>query len=264
MGCDQGDAPIATDAPCRGVASLSPAISESIEALGCEAYLVGRTPWCDVEHPVSVVGSLLDVDAEAVLRVHPCAILVQPTATGIDPALRELAARAGAHVSAWPLSTLADIRAMTLALPGHLGLEGDALRAAQNRAHGCVDAMDRACDPLPCARGLRVLIVQSGPGRLAFGPSTYLSEQVAACGFVNAVHQGGWSTLSIEEAMALRPQIVLVVGSTTTPWVDALRDRCRSLVVTVRDDQLLLPSAALGAPMMSVRSALARAVEEYE
>ncbi len=236
---------------CHGAASLSPAITSTIVALGAGGDLVGRTPWCASDAPV--VGSLLDLDAEALVLANPCVIVVQPPAQGIDGSLKQVAARLGARIHAWPLATLADIRTMVRELPAALD-PGDEQLAA--RASDLLAAMDRACAPMPWNPDRTVLLVQAGDGRLAFGPSTYLGEFLVACSVPNALRAGAWQTLGMEEMVTIKPAVVVTIGSAPSPWTQELALRTRAVIVNVDDDGLLVPSGTLGASLERVRAAL--------
>jgi len=239
---------------CRGVASLSPAITSTLVALGAEGDIVGRTPWCPSDAPV--VGSLLDLDAEALVVARPCVILVQPPAQGIDSGLGAIAERLGSTVHAWPLATLTQVRAMVRELPEAVA-PGDRRLAA--RADELLTAMDRACAPMAWDPARTVLIVQSGDGRLAFGPSTYLGEFLRACSVPNALAEGAWQALDIEDMVTLDPAVLLVVGSAPSPWMAEIERRTGAAIATVDDDSLLVPSGALGTGLERMREALLRA-----
>ena len=237
---------------CHGAASLSPAITSTIVALGAGGDLVGRTPWCASDAPV--VGSLLDLDAEALVTANPCVIVVQPPAQGIDGSLEQVAARMGASIHAWPLATLSDIRSMVRELPAALEPGNDQLVA---RASDLLAAMDRACAPLPWDPSRTVLLVQAGDGRLAFGPQTYLGEFLSACRVPNALAAGAWQTLGMEDMVTIKPAVVVMVGSAPSPWTQELARRTGAVIVNVDDDALLVPSGTLGASLERVRAALA-------
>ena len=74
------------------VVSLSPGLTATMVALGVSDRLVGRTPWCEVSTDVPIVGSLLDLNAEALVMVRPTVILLQPPAQGEIGGLSDLAA----------------------------------------------------------------------------------------------------------------------------------------------------------------------------
>lgn len=236
---------------CRGAASLSPAITLTIVALGAGDTVVGRTPWCESDAPV--VGSLLDLDAEALVAANPCVVVVQPPAQGMDGGLTEVAARIGAQVRAWPLATLTDVRTMVAELPAALD-PGDQQLAA--RANELIAAMDRACAPMAWDPARTVLMVQAGDGRLAFGPSTYLGEFLAACGVPNALGNGAWQTLDLEDMVELKPAIVLTIGTAPSPWTAEVAARTGARIVAADDDALLVPSGTLGPSLERVRAAL--------
>jgi iron complex transport system substrate-binding protein len=238
---------------CRGAASLSPALTSTIVALGAGDDLVGRTPWCATDAPV--VGSLLDLDAEALVEAHPCVIVVQPPAQGIDGGLAQVAARLGASIHAWPLATLTDIRTMVRELPAALDPGNRPLAA---RAEDLLAEMDRACAPMSWDPARTVLIVQAGDGRLAFGPSTYLGEFLAVCTVPNALSAGAWQTLGMEDMVTIRPAVVVTVGSAPSPWTRELALRTGAVIVNADDDSLLVPSGTLGVGLGRVREALLR------
>lgn len=236
---------------CHGVVSLSPAITQTLVALGVGSELVGRTPWCPGDAPV--VGSLLDLDAEAMTAARPCVILVQPPAQGMDPTVVSLAARLGAAVHAWPLATLGDVRVLLEQLPA-AAAPGDA--AAQARAAELRQALDAACAPLDWPAKQTVLVVQSGEGRLACGPDTYIGEFLAACGVPNALKRGAWQTLTLEDIVALRPTVLITIGAAPTNWATDACARSGARWVAINDDALLVPSGTLGEGLARMRSAL--------
>ncbi|MEY4104044.1 MAG: hypothetical protein RL461_1246 [Planctomycetota bacterium] len=239
---------------CRGVASFSPAITATVLALGAGDTIVGRTPWCAVDAPV--VGSLLDLDAEALVQAHPCALLIQPPAQGVDGAVTAAADRLGARIHAWPLATLADVRALVEELPAVIAPGDDQVHAQAQRMLGALDA---ACEPMAWNPSERVLIVQAGGGRMAFGPDTYLGEFLRRCGIPNAIADGAWRGLDQEEIVALAPAVIVLVGTGASPWSEDAGRRTGATMITVDDDTLLVPSGTLGASLVRMRAAFDQA-----
>jgi ABC-type hemin transport system substrate-binding protein len=235
------------------VASLSPAITATVTALGAGEVIVGRTHWCTSDAPV--VGSLLEIDAEALVRARPCALLVQPPAQGIDATISEVSARIGAPIHAWPLTTLGDVRSLVRALPTVVA-PGDA--AVLGEAGRMLRDLDDACAPIAWDGSRTLLAVQAGDGRLASGPSTYVGEFIAACGIPNALPDGAWRTLDLEDMVFLDPAVILLMGSASTPWIDEVVARTGASVIAIDDDGLLVPSGMLGASLQRVRRGLER------
>lgn len=198
------------------IVSLSPAISRTLVDFDLEDSIVGRTPFCaSIDPAIPVVGSLLDVDYERLIKLEPTHVLVQPSlATGVEPRLRELAASNGWALGEFPgLNTIDDVEEMILALPALL-YPGDtearqrtAARAAQittNIANALKPAGEDAW------KGPTLLVAGIDPV-FVFGTGTYLHDVLTALGGTNVAHVEGWAELSLEDVIRLDPGAIILV-----------------------------------------------------
>jgi ABC-type Fe3+-hydroxamate transport system substrate-binding protein len=201
------------------IVSLSPAISRTLVDFDLGDRIVGRTPFCaSLDQSIPVVGSLLDLDYERLLKLDPTHVLVQPSlAQGIEPRLRELAASNGWTIGEFKsLNTIDDVEAMILALPALLFADGTpARRDAAARAADLVTQIANALTPAgdDAWKGTTLLVAGIDPV-FVFGRETYLSDVLAALGGTNAAHVTGWAELSLEDIVRLDPEAIILVRET--------------------------------------------------
>ena len=248
--------------PAR-IVSLSPAITECAVELGLADRIVGRTPWCEAVAPeVPVVGTLLDVDAEALVRSSPTMVLVQPPAQGIDPALEGLAARHGWTMHAWRISGLDDARAAMAGIADAVAEADPTLDGGVRARHAAWCAMlDAALVPLPESaelRGTSVLVTAGGLEGVAFGAGTYIDDALVRLGVRNALGRPGYPALSAEDVVRIAPGAIIVIGGPGTasalPTIEGLSAR----VIRLPSDGLAVPGGRLPHGLKALRNALVR------
>jgi ABC-type Fe3+-hydroxamate transport system substrate-binding protein len=197
------------------IVSLSPAISRTLIDFDLQNQIVGRTPHCaSIDQSIPVVGDLINIDYESVIRLKPTHILVQPPAGGIDQRLVELARQHGWSLGQWRLNGRDEIEAMVGEMPAALFPTDQARRsdAAQRSArilNDIAEALSPGADPL--FRG-RVLIVHSvDPNVLVSGAGTYLDDILATLGGTNATVARGWVTLTLEDIARINPEAIIFI-----------------------------------------------------
>src|SRR5262245_61670957 len=149
------------------IISLSPAISRTLVDFGLADRVVGRTPHCDaLDRSIPVVGDLLNVDYEQIIRLNPTHILVQPPASGADPHLLELAKQRAWKVGQWHLNGRDDIEQMVRELPGALFVDGSPeLAGAMAKSAEILNSIAEALSPgtQPLFRGRTLMISAVDP-----------------------------------------------------------------------------------------------------
>jgi len=200
--------------PAR-VVSLSPAITRTLVDLGLGDLLVGRSRYCAAaDEAVPVVGDLLEIDYEALVRCDPTAVLVQPGGGEPDPALRSLAGQRGWTLWWSRLDDRSDVEAMIRALPGVVLPEDAAGRrsAAAAEAGRLLAAIDEALrPPSEPIFDEPTLLVLGGRPVMAFAGGTYLDDVLEAVGGRNAAPGEGWVELTLEDVARLDPAAVILV-----------------------------------------------------
>ncbi|HRP62771.1 MAG TPA: hypothetical protein PK400_05720 [Phycisphaerales bacterium] len=261
---------IATDAP--RIVSLSPAISRTLIDLGMEPYIVGRTPFCDSLDPsIPIVGDLLDLNVEQLIRVNPTHVYVQPPASGMDSRLGRLAEERLWTLGAWHLNDVVDIAHLIGDLPPRTFEEGTPeLDASLARAQAILKRIE---DVIVAPRdgvfdGRTMLIVGLDPVTV-FGSGTYLGEILGSVGGVNAVDMDGYPQLTLEDVTRLNPEAIILVrpGAVEgTLAMDAAGPLARLDVAALRDGRVallthkdaFLPSSALPEVAEALRAILRR------
>lgn len=216
-GCGRADERATTpdgDDQTLRIVSLSPAISRTLIDLGLDSHLVGRTPFCDsVDASIPIVGDLLDLNMEMLVRVQPTHVLVQPPASGIDPALMRTARERNWTVGAWHLDTIDDVRVVLEELPGVMTLHHDnPPDGLADRAASLLARIDDALQPMNEAFDGSVLLVFGLEPVTAFGEGTYLDELLAALGGRNVVTHRGYPQFSLEDITRMKPEAVILVA----------------------------------------------------
>jgi ABC-type hemin transport system substrate-binding protein len=241
------------------IVSLSPAISRTLVDFNLQDRVVGRTPHCaSLDPAIPVVGDLLSVDFEALVKLQPTHILVQPPATGINPQLVEVATQNKWTILQWRLDGVNDVRTMVQDLASTL-FERDTEEAKRlvARANTIMLDIEEALSPgdQHIFSG-SVLMATSVAPILAAGKGTYLDDILKSFGAVNAVTAEGWVELTLEDVARIDPKAIILfkpmasaessfwdyAGSLTELTVEAMMVRRLALV---KNPDSLMPSSAV-------------------
>jgi len=239
-----------------------------------ENLIVGRTPYCDSVNPnVPVVGDLMNVDFERLVRVNPTVVLVQPPGGTMDPVLEEVAAQHGWRLQGWHLDRIADIIGLVEQLPNAIWAENaqsspvcQAANAKADELVGRIKAL-QSPDADPAHWRGKTLIVHGTESIVVYGRRTYLDELLTALGGTNATDAEGWVQLSVEDVVRLDPEAILLVrpgepadadpmellGQLKSLNIKAVKDH---RVAVLRDRDILLPSSAVLAAADELRAIL--------
>ena len=203
--------------------SLSPAITRTLLDLGVGEWVVGRTPYCrGLPGAVPAVGSLLEIDHEALRAVGPEWVLVQPPARGVDPGLERTATQLGWRIETFRIDRLGDLEALLDRLPALLAGAVGAAEAdrLQRRAADLRARLEAASRPLAAPpEGVLVLFSLDPP--MAFGRGTFVGEHLDRLGVANALPRRGYPELSLEDLVQLDPSAVILLREQVVerdPW----------------------------------------------
>jgi ABC-type hemin transport system substrate-binding protein len=215
VGCKKsGSASANRNAEPIRIISLSPAISRTLADFNLQDRIVGRTPHCkSIDQSIPVAGDLMNIDYEAMIRLKPTHVLVQPPIAGIDQHLVELAGQQQWKIGQWHLNERDDIETMIRELPGTLFDDRSEEQAkAAKRSVETLNEIAQAFSPgtQPIFRG-RTLILHSLDPVLVSGKGTYLDDILNTLGASNATEAHGWAQLSVEDIVRLDPQAIIVV-----------------------------------------------------
>ncbi|NBX35622.1 MAG: hypothetical protein EBR10_00105 [Planctomycetes bacterium] len=267
--CERGESPAArqADAPrAARIVSLSPGVTATLVELGAKDLLVGRTPWCSGAPHTPAVGTLLDIDAEALVRANPTLLFVQPPVQGLPAALVDLAQMKGWTVFPVQLATFDDCRRAVRDVASACAPfceEGQRTEMHVHAGRLCA-ALDEATKPLGGASGKRLLAVlcgQEDADVLAFGIDSYLMEALQSMGFDPALERMGYQSLGREDLLRIKADIVILLGRRGDD------DRCgfptddTQRVLRVDEPALLQPGGGIAASLGRLRSLLATEVQ---
>lgn len=231
VGCSRHESAGAPNAAKPGgprIVSLSPAISRTLIDFQLQDRVVGRTPHCaSLDQNIPVVGDLLNIDYERLIRLNPTHILIQPPESGIDQHLTDLAKQQGWKIAQWHLDNRDDIETMVRELPGALFDAGTPPPPKfANAMRQSADILNRIATALsPGVERLfhgRTLLMYSVDPTSVFGQGTYLNDVLIALGGTNASNAKQWAQLSLEDIVRLDPEAIIVVKPGADPKTDAL------------------------------------------
>lgn len=224
---------------------------------------MGRTPWCETPNDVAIVGTLLDLNAEALVAARPTLVLVQPPSQGTDRTLATLAADQSWKVVPFQIESLADVEQLVPAVAAAIAdpsRPGDHEQLAA-RADEIARRFHEALAPLAHAKDagslLIILVASEGADAMAFGSGTYLGDFVDRIGATNAVARSGYPTLSTEELVRSDAETIIVLGGDSTLAVNRLRTAMpRSTICPLDAPQLLQPGGGMIDALMTLRTVI--------
>ena len=189
------------------IVSLSPGITATVVDIGYGELVVGRSTFCTaIDREVPVVGDLLQIDYERLLRLAPSDVFLQTTSTGRDSHLSKLADDGHFVLHSWRVDRLSDIQLLHRDLSKLLGGQEKELQIS-------LDQEDEQVLPT-------ILIMTTGSdgnAGLCFGRQTYLGDLLELMGGKNALQSDGWVMLSLEDIGELQPELIVVVADSTIP-----------------------------------------------
>jgi len=247
-------------APAARVASLIPATTEWLFALGAGDRLVGRTAWCDFPAEAAAVPNLgagIQPSLEAILATRPDLVLLYHSASNRAAAarLRDM----GIAVLMLRTDGLGDLDRL-------LGLLGRAVgrpaAADSLRARIAADLAAVSVEPAPGAPGIFLLAWDQPP--MTLGRGSFLSEMVERAGGRNlfADIEASSATISLEAVVERDPDFLLVTSADSVPavarrpeWqaVGAVRER---RFVRVHGSEFSRPGPRTPAAVAALRRAL--------
>jgi ABC-type Fe3+-hydroxamate transport system substrate-binding protein len=259
---DDAGREVRLEAPARRVASLIPAATEWLFALGGGAWVVGRTEWCDYPAAASAVPSLGDgimPNVEAIVSAAPDLTLLYDSPANLNAADRLTAL--GMPVLLLRTDGLADLDRQLALLGRAIGREhaADSLRAAIRERLEAVSVPLREGAP-------SVLIIAWDQPPITLGQGSFLSEVLERAGGRNLFGDisAASASISIEVVVARDPDLVLVTGADSLPafarrpeWavVPAVRDR---RFLRVQGSEFNRPGPRTPDAILELRGALER------
>jgi ABC-type Fe3+-hydroxamate transport system substrate-binding protein len=203
------------------VASLAPAITETLGALGRLDVVVARSAWCTVPAEAAAIpaaGSALTPDLERLAALRPSVVLVDGSVGTATGDLERLA-----PVERLPWLTVEEVVASTRRL--------GALVDARAPADALADRLEATLDAAPPAEGPVALVV-IGQGRLTDGEVWYVRDDslhgaaIRAAGLRNAIPAPPASAPSIGLEALIRldpPNVVVLVDGEAAGTEAAVR-----------------------------------------
>lgn len=215
------------------VISLSPAITETIFALGRGERLIGRSSACDrpkEAEGLPVAGNFAQINVEKILALRPDCVITDAV---MDASKAEPLKRAGIDFQVLSCATLEEyVEALK-----RLGELLDATEAAQGEIAKVEVAMKKRRRP----RGPNVLWVLWRSPVIIAGKGTLLDEALSLAGYRNAVRERGYLKPGAERLLTIKCDIVIADREGGEPSDDPV---LRFLAPVKRGRVLLMPSGS--------------------
>lgn len=243
-------------AEVRRVATLAPALSEIVLALGARDRLAGVTRFDDDPRTRGLprIGGYNDPQPEAVLALKPDVVLAEPAPANRGPV--ETVARLGIAVETFPLSSVADIEDAISGIAALLGVpdRGRELRAGLERARQDARAQAKG------RRRVRALLVFGLDPLVVAGPRGFAGELLEDAGGENAAGANAlpFFRLSAEAAVRAAPEVVVLCGIAAPPGRPPIPGLEESRVVSLRSTALMHPGPRLPEALADLAAALGR------
>jgi len=254
---DAGDT-VSVAAPVKRVASLIPATTELLFAIGAGAAVVGRTTWCDYPPAAARVTNLgdgINPTMEAILAVRPDLVLLYNSAQNASAAQR----LRGLGIPAALLNTdrLEDVDRVSRLLGRVTGHERGA-----DSVTAVFDTALTAASVAPAAPRPKVLLLVWEQPPMTIGRGSFLSELVRRAGgdnlFDDVTSTSG--VVSVEAVAARDPDLILTTTEGPSAFirrpewqvVRAVRER-RFLQVTGSEFNRPSPRAPMAVRMLASR-----------
>lgn len=204
LACASPPTPRAGEA--RRIVSLTPAITETLFALGLGDRVVGVTRFCDYPPEATrrpQVGGYADPDVEAVLALAPDLVLISPNVGNREGALA--LRRAGLRVEVVAGERLEETYAAIERIAILCGVRERGVALA-SRVRGEVEAATAAVRGRPPTRALFCL--QTEPV-IAAGRNTLPADLLERAGGANVVEVDRYPQLGLEAVIAAAPEVIL-------------------------------------------------------
>jgi iron complex transport system substrate-binding protein len=204
---DDASDTVSVAAPAHRIASLIPATTELLFAIGAGDAVVGRTTWCDYPAAAKAVPNLGDgisPNLEAILATRPDLVLLYNSARNAEAA--EQLRASGVPVLRLNTDALADVDRVARLLGRASGHE--------HGADSVVTAFDTAlaaATVAPAAHAPSILLLVWEQPPMTIGRGSFLSELVERAGGRNVFDDvtASAGTVSIEAVASRNPDLIL-------------------------------------------------------
>ncbi len=207
---DGRDVRVTLPGPPKRIVSLSPAVTETLFAIGAGRRVVGVTKYCDYPAEARRLPKIGDYNTsiEKVMAIHPDLIVadVEANRRAIADLTRQTSLKG--KVFALRQRSFAELFSAIGSLGRITGCEPGAVSVV-NRIRGTLLAVKQRVQRARTEP--RVLfVVQTQPLWVA-GGSTFISEMIEAAGGMNIGRKAGsgFRSLGIEQLIALDPEVIL-------------------------------------------------------
>lgn len=201
------------DRPVERIVSLSPANTEIIYFLELDHVLAGVTSYCNYPPEVNlkeVMGTLTEVDLERVVTLQPDLVLAGSLTS--EEAVERMASF-GLKVFVLNPETVEDVLDAMVDVARIAGIEPEG-REKVDELSAVLQSVTRVTEGIPEAERPTVFHVIWHDPPWTVGRGTFIHQLIELTGGKNlAADLSGYATLSLEELLRRRPEVITVVDN---------------------------------------------------
>lgn len=219
LGCkDRASAPPATRPAGVSVASLVPAATDLLVAMGASGHLVAISKWdhaqAGIEH-LPRVGDYLSTDWEKIIAVRPQVMIVQIHPDKVPPGLKERAEKYNIQLANIQIERVEDVFAAIERL-GQIVQEPAKAQALSAKLRGELEAVRARVAGRP---PVSTLVLRDDAATAAIGRDTFLNDLLEIAGGQNVMPVGGLRYPDIDREMlvSLKPAAILQLLPDASP-----------------------------------------------
>ncbi len=209
VGADGRGRVVRLAAPPKRIVSTAPAVTEMLFALGVGGRVVGATAFCDYPPAAKRIPRVGDssISVEKIVALRPDIVFASGSANSKAIATLERMPSFRAPVFVIDPTSLSGVYSALVAVGRVVG--------RQQQAVALATAMRARADRVAAATGAArehpsvLIVVQPEPLWVA-DRGTFMAELVAKAGGQNLASGTGFHTMTVEKALAARPDVILV------------------------------------------------------
>ena len=228
IACSAGE-PVEPASTQKRIVSLSPALTDTILALGAGDELVGISQYCSAPKDANLprLGGVQDLPLEALIRLKPTLVVTADSKHGPAEKLR----KAGLHVETFSEGRLSQILEGFEQMGRLVGRQEQGQKLRQKIESELQSLQPKANDSN--TKTLMIFSTQGEPVRQAWavGPGGWLGDLMQHMGLDNVLVSGpSYAQLSAESILALKPDLIIELNAQNIDQSPPIMNRWKPFV----------------------------------
>jgi iron complex transport system substrate-binding protein len=218
VACDREQAPAVEQTGPPTVASVMPAVSEMVVAMGLKDRLVGVSTYDSATGEtagIERIGDYHKLDWEKLFRIRPAILVISRSRVNAEQVFQQRARQIGAQIVDVQIDRLSDVFEVIERL-GEVMEEPQRAADLLERMQAELEAIEEATRDRP---QVRTLIVLDERAQFAVGPRNFLDDLLTIAGGENvaAELERDYPKIDMERLLQLNPDVVIQLMPDATP-----------------------------------------------